>query len=56
VKNRTLALHSDRLGELTNDELSAVAAGAISLLPCLDLSALTPLIPTWDCTGCHVTC
>lgn len=58
MKNRTLSLRADSLGELTPDELGSVGGGGVSLLPCLiDLtSGLTPLVPTWDCTGCHVTC
>lgn len=51
MKNRTLTLRSDRLGELSNDELTTVVGGGISLVPCL-----TPFIPTWDCTGCYLTC
>lgn len=58
MKNRTLSLRADSLGALTTDELgSVVGAMPASGLPCLlDAPALTDLCPTWDCTGCHVTC
>ena len=54
MKTRTLSLRTDRLGELTNDELGSVVGG-VSLLPCL-VGPLTNICPTWDCTGCYLTC
>ncbi|HEX8002439.1 MAG TPA: hypothetical protein VF519_07060 [Mycobacteriales bacterium] len=50
MRNRTLSLRTDRLGELTAGELTSVV-GAASALACL-----TGICPTWDCTGCYLTC
>ncbi|HVF06184.1 MAG TPA: hypothetical protein VNA20_15185 [Frankiaceae bacterium] len=51
MKHRTLSLRTEHLAELTTSELTSVAGA--SGLPC-DL--LTGACPTWDCTGCHITC
>lgn len=47
---KTLTIRRDRLGELTSDELTSVVAGVSGVL------CLTGICPTWDCTGCHLTC
>lgn len=51
MKNRMLSLRTERLTELTTGELTSVAGA--SGTPCY---ILTGICPTWDCTGCHVTC
>jgi hypothetical protein len=53
MKNRTLTIRRDSLGELSNVELESVAGGVSGIL-CL--GPLTSICPTWDCTGCYLTC
>lgn len=56
----TLTLRRDTLGQLTTDELAAVVGAAAVAqddgLGTKDCIALTDLCPTWDCTGCYLTC
>ncbi len=47
---KKLSLRVDRLGELSSEELGSVV-GAASGIVCV-----TNLCPTWDCTGCYLTC
>ena len=49
---RRLSLRTEHLAELTPGELAEVAGGA-SDPTCI---VLTGICPTWDCTGCHLTC
>jgi hypothetical protein len=55
VKNRSLTLRADRLGDLSTEELADVV-GAFPARTILDCIAITQLCPTWDCTGCYLTC
>lgn len=55
MSSHTLSLRRERLAELTPGELASVAGA--SGLPCEPITApITDLCPTWDCTGCHITC
>lgn len=56
MKTRTLSLRADRLGELDSAELTSVVGA--SGLPCdlVNTKLLTGICPTWDCTGCYLTC
>ena len=51
MRIRTLSIRRDRLADLTPDQMSSVVGA--SGLPC---GLLTSICPTWDCTGCHITC
>lgn len=60
MKKHTLSLRRDTLGQLTTDELGAVVGAAaeraddgVGTTGCI---AITDLCPTWDCTGCYLTC
>jgi hypothetical protein len=50
VSARKLSLRAERLAELSTPELESVVGGISGIL------CLTNLCPTWDCTGCHLTC
>ena len=55
MKSRTLSLRRERLSELTLGQLESVAGA--SGLPCEPITApITDLCPSWECTGCHITC
>lgn len=47
---KNLTLRRDRLGELSDGELGSVVAGVSGVL------CLTGICPTWECTGCYLTC
>lgn len=51
-----LALRAETLGELNASELTSVVAA--SGLPCdlVNTRLLTGICPTFECTGCYVTC
>ena len=58
MKTRTLSLRRERLTELTGSELTSVAGASGLLCDVLGTGviAITQLCPTWDCTGCYLTC
>ena len=55
MATRTLSIRRELLGELTTGELASVV-GASGWLCEPITGPFTDLCPTWDCTGCHITC
>jgi hypothetical protein len=56
---RTLSLRREQLGQLSDGELTAVAGASGIVCDILSWIAgpkVTDLCPTWDCTGCYLTC
>jgi hypothetical protein len=47
---KKLNVRVERLGDLSSDELGSVVGGVSGAL------CLTGICPTWDCTGCYLTC
>ena len=58
MAKRTLSIRSERLGELTTSELTSVIGGVpASGWLCEPITGpITGICPSWDCTGCHITC
>jgi hypothetical protein len=60
MKQRTLSIRRECLGELTDSELTAVAGASGLACDVVTTVAttkfLTGICPTWDCTGCYLTC
>jgi hypothetical protein len=56
MAQRRLTLRTERLAELTAGELESV--NGASGLPCEPITApiTADLCPTWQCTGCYLTC
>ena len=56
MAKRTLSIHRERLGELSTGELASVVGGVSGWL-CEPITApITGICPSWECTGCHITC
>lgn len=56
MATRTLSIRRERLGELTTSELTSVVAASGRLCEPPTGPITADLCPTWDCTGCHLTC
>lgn len=58
MKNRSLSIRREQLGELNAGELESVAgaSGLLCDLIYINTDLVTGICPTWDCTGCYLTC
>lgn len=60
MKTRTLTIRREQLGELNAGELASVAGASGWLCDYVyihvDTDLVTGICPTWDCTGCYLTC